>query len=78
MDEKGDNHYAIEVAVVDDSIIVTMPGTRYRIVYRQGLDTWLVASDTRNDADFPFRMFTFRTRAWTAANDKARELGWLV
>ena len=78
MDEKGDNHYAIEVAVVDDSIIVTMPGTRYRIDNRQGLDTRLVASDTRNDAEFPFRTFTFRTRAWTAANDKARELGWLV
>ena len=78
MDEKGDNDFAIEVAVVDDSIVVTMPGTRYRIVYRQGLDTWLVASDTRNDADFPFRTFTFRARAWTAANDKARELGWLV
>jgi hypothetical protein len=28
MDEKGDNDFAIEVALVDDSIIVTMPGTR--------------------------------------------------
>ena len=22
--------------------------------------------------------WTFRARAWTAANDKARELGWIV
>jgi hypothetical protein len=36
MDEKGDNDFAIEVALVDDSIIVTLPGTHYRIVYRQG------------------------------------------
>jgi hypothetical protein len=27
MDEKGDNDFAIEVVVVDDSIIVTLPGS---------------------------------------------------
>jgi hypothetical protein len=64
--------------VVDDSIIVTLPGTHYCIVYRQGFDTWLVASDTCNDVNFPFRTSTLRARAWTAANDKTRELGLLV
>ena len=71
MDKKGDNDFAIEVALVDDSIIVTLPGTHYRIVYRQGFDTWLVASDTCN-VNFPFRTPTFRARAWTAGTDKAR------
>ena len=66
------------LALVDDSIIVTLPSTHYRIVYRQGFDTWLVASDTCNDVNFPFRTPTFRARAWTAGTDKARELGWLM
>jgi len=30
MDTKGDNDFAIEVALVDDSIIVTLPGTPFR------------------------------------------------
>jgi hypothetical protein len=47
---------------------VTMPGTRYSISYRKLHDTpSLVASDVR-----------FRAQAWVAANDKARELGWIA
>jgi hypothetical protein len=78
MRNESDDGFAIHVAVVDDAITVTMPGTRYSITYRKGADPWLLASDIHDDRDFPSRKFTFRARAWTAANDKARELGWIV
>jgi len=66
------------VTVENDAIIVTMPGTRYSITYRKGDEPWLLASDIRDDPDYPSHKLTFRARAWTAANDKARELGWIV
>jgi hypothetical protein len=78
MEKEGDNGFAIHVAVVGDAIIVTMPGTRYSVIYRKGAKPWLLASSIHEDDDFPSRSFTFRARAWTAANDKARELGWIV
>ena len=78
MEKENDNDFAIHVALVDDAIIVTMPGTRYSITYRKGADPWLLASDRDDDPDFPSRKFTFPARAFTAANDKARELGWIV
>jgi hypothetical protein len=79
MEKEGDTDFAIHVVVVDDAIAVTMPGTRYSITYRKPRKTpWLVASDIRDDFNSPINRFTFRTRAWTAANHKARELGWIV
>ena len=38
----------------------------------------LVASDERDDPDSQISKHTFRAQAWIAANDKARELGWIV
>jgi hypothetical protein len=55
-----------------------LPGTRYSITYRKGAEPWLLASDIHEDDDFPSRKHTFRARAYTAATDKARELGWIV
>jgi hypothetical protein len=55
-----------------------MPGTRYSITCRNGDEPWLLASDIHDDHDFPSRKHIFRARAFTAANDKARELGWIV
>ena len=78
MEKEADNGLAIHVAVVDDAITVTMPGTRYSVTYRKGADPWLLASDNYYDPDFPSRKHTFRARAYTAATDKARELGWIV
>ena len=76
--KERDDGFAIHVAVVDDAIIVTMPGTRYSVTYRKGDEPWLLASDSYDDLDFPSRKHTFRARAYTAANDKARELGWIA
>jgi hypothetical protein len=67
------------VVLDGDSIVVTMPGTSYSVTYRKLHDSpLLVASGMRDDPDSPINKFTFRARAWTAANDKARELGWIV
>jgi hypothetical protein len=33
---------------------------------------------SRDDKNSPISKWTFRARAWTAANEKARELGWIV
>ena len=66
------------VEVEDDGIIVTLPGTSYSVTYRKSNEPWLVASDNRDDPDSSIPKFTFRARAYVAANDKARELGWIV
>ena len=66
------------VVLEADTIVVTMPGTRYSIAYRKLHDTpWLVASDVRDDPESQINKHTFRAQAWKAANDKARELGWI-
>ena len=47
--------FAINVAVVDDAIIVTMPGTRYSITYRKGPDPWLLASTPETSEEAAIR-----------------------
>jgi hypothetical protein len=62
-----------------DTIVVTLPGTRYSITYRKLHDSpWLVSSHARDDQDSPINKHKFRARAWVAANEKARKLGWIV
>ena len=74
-----ENDLRVLVMLDADTIVVTMPGTRYSISYRKVRDMpWLVASDIRDDPDSPISKFKFRALAWTAANDKARDLGWIV
>src|SRR6185369_7997326 len=79
-DEKSDNDGTgkVRVARLDDAI-VTMPGTNYSVTYRKVQSSpWLLASDLRDDPNSPISRHTFRARAWIAANEKARELGWIV
>jgi hypothetical protein len=73
-----ENELDVHLAVEDNAIIVTLPGTSFCVAYRKGAEPWLLASDIRDDPNSPISRFTFRARAWTAANDKARELGWIV
>jgi hypothetical protein len=44
MEKEADNGFTIQVAVVDDAIIVTMPGTGYTITYRKGADPFTFAA----------------------------------
>jgi len=76
--EEGDNDLDVQVSVVNDAIVVTMPGTSYSVTYRKRDEPWLLASDIREDKNSPISRWTFRARALTAANEKARELGWII
>ena len=64
-----------------DRIVITLPGTKFRVVYRKREHTswsWLIASDYgRDDSKDPISRADFLARAWKLAHDKARELGWI-
>jgi hypothetical protein len=62
-------------------IIVDLPGTSYTVTYHKPavspklLATYLPAKD---DARSELTQAEFLARAWRLANDRARELGWIV
>jgi hypothetical protein len=62
------------------NVIVTMSGTGFRVAYRKARgEAWLAVSDyVRDDVDAPITRAEFLARSWKVANDKARELGWIV
>ena len=72
----------VVVEVSGDVLVVTMPGTGFSITYEKTEENRLVASsfharkrpnETTRKLTFP----KFLNFAWTAANEKARELGWI-
>jgi len=64
---------SLRVEVSSEEIIVTQRGSKFRVVYRKSHDQpQLVVKGT------PHGNYNFLARAWQAANDKARELGWNV
>jgi Na+/H+ antiporter 1 len=69
----GGNQCDVEVTVKGDVIVMTVLGTTFSVTYRKSPDSpLLVASDIRDDLNSAIGRFTFRARAWTAANEKAR------
>ena len=71
----------LQVQVRDQDIIVTMPDTSFRVVYRKpNRGPQLVArlDYFQHDQKGPITRAQFLARAWKLANDKARELGWIV
>jgi hypothetical protein len=68
----------LRVEVEDDIIVVTLPGTSLRVIYGKTKYSQLVTVDFRGDKDAGIPLADFLARAWPVANDKARELGWLV
>ncbi len=70
----------LHVEARDRDIIVTMPGTSFRVVYRKpDRGPQLVArlDYFQNEQKGPITRAEFLARAWKLANDKARELGWI-
>jgi hypothetical protein len=70
----------LRVEVHGGEIVVTMPGTGFRVIYaRSHDDPGLVATSFhgRNGQETKIKLPTFLAHAWTVANDKARELHWL-
>ena len=71
----------LHVEVQRDDIIVTMPSTSFRVVYRKpNLGPELVArlNYFPDEQKGPITRAEFLAKARRAANDKARELGWIV
>ena len=70
----------VVVRVAGNKIIVTLPGTNFNVTYEISSDgAALVARSFggRRDEGDQVKLPVFLASAWTAANDKARELGWI-
>jgi len=76
----GKPNVAVEHSGAD--VIVTMPGTSYRVIYTKTDDNKLIASSFSapkgRDEKRRIRFHEFLALGWTAANVKARELGWIA
>jgi hypothetical protein len=71
----------LHIEARDRDIIVTMPGTSFRVVYRKpDRGPRLVArlDYFQYEQKGPITRTQFLARARKLANDKARELGWIV
>jgi hypothetical protein len=71
----------LDVQVAGNDIKITLFGTRYSVTYfkRRG-SPGLYAKDIVHEDDLrvPMTSAEFLAKAWKIANDKARELGWIV
>jgi hypothetical protein len=76
----GEASAELHVEIEDDEIVVTKPGTRYLLAYRKLIDqprlvltrSWMGPTITAPGIS------EFRAKAFQAAVQKARELGWIV
>jgi hypothetical protein len=74
-----DDH-GLHVEVQGGDIIVILPGTSFMVTYFKpaGTSHLIARPNWTNDPDASIELGEFLEQAWTAANDKARELGWIV
>jgi hypothetical protein len=68
----------LHIEVRDQDIVVTMPSTNLRVVYRKPHRGSQLVARLDYFQDQQKGPITRATRALKAANDKARELGWIV
>ena len=74
-------HIQLELEVWDDEIIVSLPGTNYAVTnYKPANSPQLLAKDFPYDDDrgTELTQAEFLACAWRLANDKARELRWVM
>ena len=69
----------LRVEVKGDSIIVTMPGTDFSVTYEKSADTHhlMLTHSWISETVTTLPVSKFRSRAFQAAVDEARELGWI-
>ena len=67
---------SLHVEVRDDEIIVTQSGSKFKAVYHSSTKCPRINLTDREGP--PRGNYDFLSQAWQAANDKARELGWIV
>jgi hypothetical protein len=65
----------LHVQVGGENIIVTLPGTHFRAIYRRRSSEIDRMNFSRSDLSAPISLREFISRADVAANDKARDLG---
>ena len=70
-------HSNLRVEVQGPYILVAMRGTCLMAKYRKQKAPWLAMDGYAEDSEAPITFKEFRTLAWHAANEKARELGWV-
>jgi hypothetical protein len=71
----------VSVLVFGPDVIVTMRGSSFKVIYTKTEDNKLIANgfvtkkleNEKRHISFP----DFLALAWTAANGKAREIGWI-
>jgi hypothetical protein len=71
----------LDIEVWGDDIMVTLPGTNYWVTYFKRKNCpGLLAKNivNKDDPRIPMTSADFLAKAWKVANDKARELGWIV
>jgi hypothetical protein len=69
----------IVVEVAGSEILVTMPGTSLSVVYEKTDDNQLIANSfsARKDEKRKLSLPKFLALAWTAANEMAKQIGWI-
>jgi hypothetical protein len=69
----------IVVEVKGGEILVTMPGTSLSVVYEKTEDNQLLANSfsARKYENRKLSLPKFLALAWTAANEKAKQIGWI-
>jgi hypothetical protein len=71
----------LEVDVLHNEITVTAPGTNYMATYYKPRDSRILIAkrmSSEDDQRTSMTLSEFLGGAWWVANDKARELGWIV
>jgi hypothetical protein len=71
----------LRVEVEGEDIMVTLPGTRYAVTYCKSTDSRQLQGKhfpEHVDRRSPISQAAFVGKAWRLANDKARELGWII
>jgi hypothetical protein len=70
-------HSNLRVEVQGSCILVAMRGTCFRAKYRKQDAPWLAMDEWAEDSEATITIGEFRALAWEAANQKARDLGWV-
>jgi hypothetical protein len=77
---EAENRKRMVVQVDEDDLIVFLPGTDYIATFYRATPGELLAKSHAGHevGDAPMTFAEFQGRAWQAAKDKAREIGWIV
>jgi hypothetical protein len=71
-------HSNLKVEVQGPFILVALRGTCLRVRYRKQEAPWLATDEYGpDDPEATLTFNEFRALAWVAANETARELGWI-